>query len=214
MEANLLGSGLTINILELSLGEFAAEVFKYMEAREKSKRKDNSKAIGDLRWAYGIVKKLTSQYIDLMQEFYTREVVIDKQALAQTTKEAKKYLQERKLLPNLDILIGSIGGKATLFSPAGWALRNAHKELGQFRQSLLGNRLKEQEKEKILITGVGLEALQSRIAKAKEFQKKPPSEQELEQFIEATERMLNETNVSASSRVYESIGRAIGKLKS
>jgi len=203
MEANLLGSGFTFNIVDFSLGDLAAKVAEYMESRDKSKREARENTIDDLRCAMSIVMGLTNRYIDLMQAFSTPEVVSDHQSLGETIEEADDYLKRRDLLPYLETLTGDIIGQANVFVPTGWALRIVHKNLLEFRESL-GPGLR---------TGVGLDALVSRIAKARELRKKPSSAKKLQQFTDKTEEMLIATDVSASDRVYVSIGRAIGKLK-
>src|SRR6266851_6731523 len=101
MEANLLGSGFTFNIVDFSLGDLAAKVAEYMESRDKLKREARENTIDDLRCAMSIVMGLTNRYIDLMQAFSTPEVVSDHQSLGETIEEADDYLKRRDLLPYL-----------------------------------------------------------------------------------------------------------------
>jgi hypothetical protein len=205
MEANLLGSGLTFNfgVLDLSLGEFAAQVLSYMKWRDESRREGRETSIDDLRAAAKIVMWLTTRYIDLMQDFSAKEIVERPQSLKETIKEADDYLKARDLLPHLDIITGEVEGLAGFFTPEGLAFRAAHKSLVQFRQSLGSG----------LGTGVGLVALEDRIQNARKLLKEPPSVEQLEQFTLQTEIMLEQTDLSASDKVYASIGRAIRKLK-
>ena len=205
MEASLLGSAVTFNfgVLDLSLGEFAAQVLDYMKWRDASKREGRETSIDDLRAAAKIVMWLTSRYIDLMQDFSAMEIVEKPQRLEEIIKEADDYLKARNLLPHLDIITGEVAGLGGFFTPEGWAFRAAHKSLLQFRESLGPS----------LQTGVGLPALEDRIQNARRLLKASCSVQQLEQFTQQTEIMLKQTDLSASDKVYASIGRAIKKLK-
>jgi len=205
MEASLLGSAVTYNfgVLDLSLGELAAQVVDYKKWREESKQEGRETRIDDLRAAAKIVMWLTSRYIELMQDFSAMEVVETPEVLKDRIKEADDYLKERNLLPYLEMITGELAGMAGFLTPEAWAFRAAHKSLLQFRESL-GPGLK---------TGVGLHALENRIQYARSLLEAPSSVQQLKEFTQQTELMLQRTDLSASDKVYASIGRAINKLK-
>jgi hypothetical protein len=118
METSLGGISFKPAIIgEIEFGKAVKAILDYKESRKKLEKEAEQETaagikaakelvIGDLKSILIIVKALTSQYIDLMQQFATYNIVKDHDSLENTIKAANDYLFKRDLLPDLDGLAG------------------------------------------------------------------------------------------------------------
>ena len=115
VEPTLASASFSLIAVELPLGEFAAEVHKYMDARKKDKQASKESLIEDLRAMKAIVMRLTDSYIQSMQHFMDEDTISDPTKLKVAIKEAKGYLQKRQILPNFIELANEFKGQGKKF---------------------------------------------------------------------------------------------------
>jgi hypothetical protein len=203
--------------VELPIGEFAAEIRKYMDARAQRKGEPTRAIIEDLRAARAIVMQLTDKYVQSMLDFSNEDTISDPTKLQAAIDEANEYLMKRQILPNLIYLTEEIKGQVNQFSSRSLRWLDAvWTGLEAFQRSVGGQ---SNPVGGGMITAVGLEQLKATVKDAEELLKllrtDKPSEikmKEAARFEARAHERYESTNIRPSDEVHACVGRAIGEL--